>query len=94
MKTYTDSKSFSDDFEWLNSWLSNQFMKNVSTLLDNSKITVTATHIDSEKHEWDGELLFEVSKLTSGEIVNYLIQFSSANEIFMNDEKTLRLWWD
>lgn len=94
MKTYTDSKSFVNDFGWLGSWLSKNFMNRVSHLLENKRMTATAKHIKPKIHEWDGELLFDVSGLTTAEVVDELIQFSDANEIFMNDEKTLRLWWD
>lgn len=48
---------------------------------------------DAEKGMWDGELLIETHKLSTEEIVNFLIGVSSADEIGM-EKGVLRLWWD
>lgn len=48
---------------------------------------------DAEKGLWDGELLIETHKLSTEEVVNFLIGVSSADEIGMNNG-VLRLWWD
>jgi len=94
MKNYDNSNEFKKDFGWLGSWLSNNLMARICDFLDKGTITINAKYIKPKTMEWDGELLINVENLSNLEIVNGLIQYSSANEIFMTDEKTLRLWWD
>ena len=94
MKTYNDSDSFNNDFNWLSDFLSSEYIKEMSNLIDSTKIVVFVNNINNFNETWDGEIIIDVSKLTTQEVVNYLISDSFADEISMTENKLLRLWWD
>jgi hypothetical protein len=97
MKTYTDSETFKSDFQWLsvNDYLHKSFLNNLSVLIDAKSITVTVNNINPVEEEWDGLMFVNISStIKLFEVVNNIISPSFADEIFMENEYELRLWWD
>jgi hypothetical protein len=71
------------------------FYNNVHWYLKQGALTVEFLQVDVEQSMWDGEILFNLTdKIPMTEVINNLIGESKADEISLESNNVLRLWWD
>ncbi len=81
--------------EVFRSYISPQLLKNITTMVQQKEIHLEFSHLDFEKDEWDGEVRVVFKEApTAKRVINAIVQYAHADEVSMQDEKTLRLWWD
>lgn len=75
---------------------SDRVVKNLGILARQNKITLTCNALNYRTGYWDGEVLItlDFTNITMYDLVNCIISESNADEIHLNDQNTLRLWWD
>lgn len=97
MNTITTTQQLHNTLSWLakNGHIPNRLFKNLENKIDAGLISVEYTHCDAKKSEWDGELLINfLQPINNMVLINDFIFRCSADEISMNSESQLRLWWD
>jgi hypothetical protein len=96
-KTITTSEDFTKIAGWLvdGDWFSSTMNQNILTMLNDGAIEVKFNKINGRKNEWDGTLYINLlTPLTTQTIVNSLIARANADEISMETDTKIRLWWD
>jgi hypothetical protein len=68
--------------------------ENILRHLERGNIIVTIPGADSFGENWEGEILIEFGNLPIATVVNDFIFPSGADEISIEDNGDLRLWWD
>lgn len=78
-----------------NGYLSKTLVQNLGIMIATKAITVECLGMGEEDGHWDGEMFVIFKKIPkTSSVVNAILQHARADEMFMQDEKTLRLWWD
>lgn len=75
--------------------LNNVLVDSIATLLTAGTIEVEFESINQDNSEWDGEMLIKFKTRPSATmVVNTIVSRCRADEIEMENDTTLRLWWD
>ena len=85
------------ELQWLvkGGWLNERLVKNLSYMVNAGEATIHFKEIDPSKMLWDGEIIVKFAKKPDVvKVVNSLISWARADEVSMENTKTLRLWWD
>ena len=83
-------------YDYLDKFIgSGKLGKNLSIFEKEGKIELLTDKIDfdNDKDTWCGTVFVKIKKMTTEEVINYIIGVSGADEISM-EKKILRLWWD
>jgi hypothetical protein len=76
-------------------WISETAAKNLAVFVKQGRIDVELPKYDPRDGRWDGTVHIHFKdKFTIAEVVNYIIGFARADEVRMEGENTLVLWWD
>jgi hypothetical protein len=70
------------------------FINNLKVFINKDKIKLEIIDFDPQNDMWDGTLLIHLNGISTYDLVNYIIGCSNADEISMNNDNTVRLWWD
>lgn len=81
--------------DMLSHWGNDDFVDNLIGYVDSGKIVLEFPDCAPKEDMWDGTLLIHIKEeMGACEIVNKLISGTYANEIYMENNELLRLWWD
>jgi hypothetical protein len=102
MKSYstvTDAANFDMINSIFREWMSDTGAKNLGVFFRKGRIDVELPEFEPKdkdgNYRWDGTLLVHFKDtFTPAEVINYIVASSRADEVSMEDDKTLRLWWD
>lgn len=92
----TTSEGLRQAIEPFKGMLDNKFREALYQLMELQEIkSVSFGSIDPGTVRWDGEMFVQFAKKPSARtIVNTIVVHARADELWMSNEKTLRLWWD
>jgi len=95
--TITTAAEFVSATAWLVSggWLQKRLVDNVSARLAAGEVVVVFPEMNAKTETWDGEMVINFTRVPKAQdLVNDFIFRCSADEISMETNKSLRLWWD
>lgn len=86
------------EVQWLvnGGWLNQKLVTNLHIMLSNDMVTeVVFQDFNVKSSMWDGTILVKFPKKPDVvKVVNMIIGWARADEVTMENTKTLRLWWD
>jgi hypothetical protein len=98
MKSYstaTDATNFDTIHPVLKEWMGETGAKNLGIFVKQGRIDVELPKYDPRDDRWDGTLLIHFKEdFTPADVINYIVSFGRADELSMDSDKTLRMWWD
>jgi hypothetical protein len=98
--TIANNEQMAAQFEGLNwlvkgGWLHERLVKNFRTLVGAGEAELFFSELDESKSMWDGTIVVKFAKKPDVvKVVNGLVSWAKADEVSMENTKTLRLWWD
>lgn len=96
--TIRSTENMEEVCDFLETWYSyNDLAKNVLRHLKAGNISVTivgAVQTDDDDWDWEEELLINFGNLSISDVVNDFIAHAEADEISIEKDGSLRLWWD
>lgn len=92
---FTEGNEFIAEFTSRPEIIDSHLIKNLAAMLDSKELKVLCERIDLRNGLWDGEMLIMFARVPkSQDVINRIIQWAGADEIYMATKKELRLWWD
>lgn len=91
-KQIRETNTFTELMKDYGSYLPNLFLKNLTIFCKKGEIEITVPAITDDN--WGGVINVKLTGISTSDLVTYIIGLSQADEIAMNTETELRLWWD
>ena len=95
--TISTNEALNENIGWLVGcgMLTDQFVGNLRSLVDAETVTLEFNDLRPKSSNWDGKMCIKfATEPTAMFVINYVVSWSGADEFSMDDEKTLRLWWN
>lgn len=100
MRIINDAVELRSALTPFSAWIPRPVIEYLAESISSGALECHFDNLNENKIEWDGELIVKWKDTptlvanTCRDIVNNLIGPAKADEISMDDDKTLRLWWD
>jgi len=95
MRSVDSNENMDFLIDMLVGWGDDAFTDNLVKYAESGKIVFEFPQCDPKQDMWDGELLIHIKEeMSTSEIVNNIISRTYADEISMEKDDLLRLWWD